>query len=59
VIYEPGHHGDESFQRAAAQGVRAHHWRFGNMPPVEGVTRSDVKMIISYVRDLQRATGIH
>ena len=59
VIYEPGHHGDESFQRAAAQGVRAHHWRFGNMPPVEGVTRSDVKMIISYVRELQRANGIH
>lgn len=57
-IYEPSHHGDESFQRAAAQGVRAHHWRFGNMPPVEGVTRADVNMIIKYIRELQRANGI-
>ncbi len=58
-IYEPGHHGDESFQRAAANGVRAHHWRFGDMQPVEGVTRGDVTMIISYIRELQRANGIN
>ena len=58
-IYEPSHHGDESFQMAAANGVRAHHWRFGNMPPVEGVTRGDVKMIIAYIRELQRANGIN
>ncbi len=32
-IYNPGHHGDVSFYRAARFGVRAHHWRFGNMPP--------------------------
>ena len=25
IIYEPGHHGDESFQRAAAMGVQGHH----------------------------------
>ena len=58
IIYEPGHHGDEAFQRAAAIGVRAHHWPFGNMPAVEGITRGDVKMITSYVRELQRANGI-
>ena len=58
VIYEPGHHGDESFQRAVARGVRAHHWRFGNMPWVEGVTRRDVAVIVAYVRELQRANGI-
>lgn len=58
-IYEPGHHGDESFQLAAAIGVRAHHWSFGNMPPVEGITRGDVAMIIEYVRELQRANGIN
>ncbi|MEP4191598.1 MAG: c-type cytochrome, partial [Sneathiella sp.] len=28
-IYEPSHHGDGSFQRAVASGVRAHHWPFG------------------------------
>lgn len=58
-IYEPSHHGDESFQRAVALGVREHHWRFGNMAPVEGLTRADVKMIIEYVRELQRMNGIH
>ena len=51
-IYEPSHHGDESFQRAAALGVRAHHWSFGNMPPVEGIARADVTMIIAYIREL-------
>ena len=58
VIYEPGHHGDESFQRAVARGVRAHHWRFGDMPPVEGLTRRDVAAVVAYVRELQRANGI-
>ena len=58
IIYEPGHHGDESFQRAVARGVRAHHWRFGNMPPVEGLSRRDVAAIVAYVRELQRANGI-
>lgn len=56
--YEPNHHGDEAFQRAAALGVRSHHWPFGDMPPVKGVTRSDVAMIIAYVRELQKANGI-
>lgn len=58
-IYEPSHHGDEAFQRAAALGVRSHHWQFGDMPPVEGLTRGDVTMIVTYVRELQRANGIN
>ncbi len=59
VIYEPSHHADESFQRAVAMGVRSHHWRFGDMPPVEGLTRGDVAMVIAYIRDIQRANGIN
>jgi mono/diheme cytochrome c family protein len=58
IIYEPSHHGDESFQRAAAMGVQGHHWSFGNMPPVEGIASVDVTMIVAYVRELQRANGI-
>ncbi|WP_299832118.1 cytochrome c [uncultured Roseobacter sp.] len=58
-IYEPSHHGDGAFLLAAKNGVRAHHWRFGNMPPVQGVTDGDVKMIVAYVRELQRANGIN
>ncbi len=57
-IYEPSHHADMAFVLAAQNGVRAHHWRFGNMPPVEGLTRADVLNIVAYVRELQRENGI-
>ncbi|EDQ35447.1 Cytochrome c [Hoeflea phototrophica DFL-43] len=58
-IYEPNHHGDASFYLAARNGVRAHHWRFGDMPPVEGLADTDIAKIVFYVRELQRANGIH
>ncbi|TNF21211.1 MAG: cytochrome c [Rhodobacteraceae bacterium] len=58
-IYEPGHHSDMAFVLAAKNGVRAHHWRFGDMPPVEGLTDGDVKLIARYVRELQKENGIH
>jgi cytochrome c2 len=58
-IYEPSHHGDRAFYSAAANGVRGHHWRFGDMPAIEGVTQDDVRKVIAYIRELQRANGIH
>ena len=58
-IYEPSHHGDMAFLLAARQGVRAHHWRFGNMPAIDGVSEDDVVQITAYVRALQRANGIN
>jgi mono/diheme cytochrome c family protein len=57
-IYEPSHHSDMAFVLAAKNGVRAHHWQFGNMPPVEGVTDGEVKLITRYVRELQEENGI-
>ena len=57
-IYEPNHHGDAAFQRAAANGVRAHHWQFGDMPKIDGVKPEDVEQIVKYVRWLQRQAGI-
>lgn len=57
-IYEPNHHGDAAFQRAATLGVRAHHWQFGDMPKIPTVTPADVDDIIKYVRWLQRQAGI-
>ena len=57
-IYHPGHHADLSFRFAVNQGVRAHHWRFGDMPPVPNVTEQEVEQIICYVRELQRFHGI-
>ena len=58
VIYESGHHSDPAFYLAVEQGVRAHHWPFGNMAPVGGVERADVALIIDYIRELQQANGI-
>ncbi|MCI0427087.1 MAG: cytochrome c [Nitrospiraceae bacterium] len=57
-IYEPNHHADQAFQLAAANGVRAHHWQFGNMPKIESVTPGDIDQIVKYVRWLQRQAGI-
>ena len=57
-IYEPNHHGDAAFLRAAEFGVKAHHWEFGNMPKIEAVSSADVEQIIQYVRWLQRQAGI-
>jgi len=52
-----GHHGDQAFLVAAQVGARAHHWSFGNMPPVEGVAAEDIGLIVDYVRGLKRANG--
>ena len=57
-IYEPGHHADQAFVLAAMAGARAHHWGFGNMPPIEGITQDQVLAIVDYVREQQRAAGI-
>ena len=57
-IYNPGHHSDEAFYLAAATGVRAHHWPYGDMPAQPQVTREDVGLIIRFVREVQEANGI-
>jgi len=53
-VYVASHHPDEAFSIAALVGVQAHHWRFGDMPPVDGVTQADVLQIVAYVRWLQQ-----
>ncbi|MDT8344571.1 MAG: cytochrome c [Thermohalobaculum sp.] len=58
-IYEPSHHADFAFVRAVRNGVRSHHWRYGDMQPVEGVTDKQIEWIATYVRELQRANGIN
>ena len=48
-----------AFVLAARNGVRAHHWPFGDMPPVgQPLTDGELAAIIAYVRELQRANGI-
>jgi mono/diheme cytochrome c family protein len=58
IIYEPNHHGDASFVLAARNGVRAHHWRFGDMAPLPDVTEEMVLEIVGYIRWMQRQVGI-
>ena len=58
IIYEPSHHGDAAFVLAARNGVRAHHWRFGDMPPLPGVSDEMVLEIVGYIRWMQRQVGI-
>jgi|GEM_PF-399877 len=58
-FYRPGHHGDEAFFRAAKNGVKSHHWGFGDMPPQPQVTEEQVKDIVYFVRVLQKSFGIN
>jgi mono/diheme cytochrome c family protein len=58
-IYNPGHHADQAFFLAAQNGVRAHHWSFGDMPPQPQVGTKDIADIVTFVRELQTANGIH
>ncbi len=57
-IYNPGHHSDRAFYLAAKNGVRQHHWPFGNMPAQPQVSEADLQAIIQYVREMQLANGI-
>lgn len=59
LIYRPGHHDDLSFHLAIKNGSRQHHWQFGNMDSIEGVTPENAADIIAYVRKEQRAAGIN
>jgi mono/diheme cytochrome c family protein len=57
-IYEPNHHGDGAFYRAVKQGVRRHHWPYGDMAPVPGVSQDEVSNIIRFIREVQKYNGI-
>ncbi|MDP4034042.1 MAG: cytochrome c [Pseudorhodobacter sp.] len=59
IFYESTHHGDAAFFSAVQNGVQAHHWEFGDMAPVKGLTKADIGNIVAYVRGLQRANGIN
>lgn len=58
-FYIPSHHGDEAFYRAALTGVRSHHWNFGDMPPVPGISRRALDKIVPYIRWLQKETKVY
>jgi mono/diheme cytochrome c family protein len=57
VVYEPGHHPDESFRSAIRNGVRPHHWNFGPMPRITGLSDAEIESIILFVRAEQAEHG--
>jgi mono/diheme cytochrome c family protein len=57
VVYQPGHHPNEAYASAAFNGVRAHHWDFGDMAPVPGLSQDDMDRIVAYIRETQRTEG--
>jgi cytochrome c5 len=58
-FYKPSHHGDQSFYRAAWEGVQQHHWEFGNMAPVEGMTAKKMDSLVPYVRYYQQQKKLY
>jgi mono/diheme cytochrome c family protein len=58
-FYKPSHHGDASFYRAGLKGVKAHHWNFGDMPPIADMTESKMKHIITFVRYYQQQKKLY
>lgn len=57
IVYEPNHHGDLAFMAAVVRGSPAHHWDFGPMPPIPGLSEDDIAAITAFVRDQQRTNG--
>lgn len=57
IVYEPGHHGDDSYRAAISNGVPQHHWGFGNMPAVEDITDDQTERVITYIRAQQQELG--
>ena len=57
-VYAPNHHADFSFLRAMTAGTRAHHWRFGDMPPRPAANDDEARAIVRFLREMQRANGI-
>ena len=57
IVYEPGHHGDDSYRSAIRNGVRQHHWGFGDMPAVPDITDGQIESVIEYIRTEQQRNG--
>lgn len=57
IVYEPNHHSDGAFALAVMIGSPQHHWGFGPMLPVGGLSDDDIVAITAFVREQQRLQG--
>ncbi len=55
--YNPKHHADLAFHMAVRDGVKPHHWQFGEMPALPDITPEETEHIIAYIRQQQRSAG--
>ena len=58
-FYKPSHHDDRSFYRAVLEGVRQHHWNFGDMPPVSAMTPGKTERVIAFIRYYQQQKELY
>ena len=57
IVYEPNHHGDDSFRSAIVNGVGQHHWNFGDMAAIPDLDADEIDDIIAFVRAEQERLG--
>ena len=57
AVYEPNHHSDAAFLLAVRNGSPQHHWRFGDMKPIDGLSEEDIVALTAFVREKQRVEG--
>ena len=58
-VYRTSHHADYSFHLAVRDGVKSHHWNFGDMNPVPTITPDETEHVVAYIRREQRRRGIN
>lgn len=56
--YVPSHHSDSAIVQAILYGTKQHHWNFGDMAPVEGISEAEAEQITAFVRWLQAEKGL-
>ena len=57
IVYEPNHHGDDSFRSAILNGAQQHHWNFGDMAAIPGLDDDQIDDVIAYIRSEQERQG--
>lgn len=56
--YRPSHHTDGAYYRAVLNGSRQHHWDFGDMPAVTGMTQKKMDALLPFIRYYQQQKGL-
>ncbi|KAA3620609.1 MAG: cytochrome c [Proteobacteria bacterium] len=56
--YVPSHHSDAAIERAILHGAKQHHWSFGDMPAIGGISEVEAQQVVAFVRWLQTKKGL-